>query len=236
MKIKDYTKECVNFFPNRYSKSTGNRYYPDMIVLHNTGGTNISSAHWWFLDKASQTSAHFLVGLDGEVRQYVDLRNGAFCNGTSTNEESNAFYKKSTSINVKSRDFNANLYTVSIEFVGNVNTELTEAQLQTAVELIRHIQTEVKDIYGKEIKLDRKHIIGHYEVAPETRGYCGKKIQFEKIIERLNEKREHLTVPIPEPAIPSEEVQPEKNPKTTDKPVLKRRGRVFSLIKRIIKQ
>lgn len=240
MTIKDYTKDCVNFFKERYSRETGQYYSPDMIVLHNTGGERLSSAHWWFLNPSSQTSAHYLVGLDGEVRQYVDLRNGAFCNGTSTNPTSNAYHKKSTSLNVQSRAFNANLYTVSIEFVGNVNTKLTEAQLQTAVELIRHIHAEVKRIWGREIKLDRTHIIGHYEVVPETRGYCGKKIQFNEIIEMLKKKDEPLIVPIPEPVpqpekVQPEEFKPEENPKTTDQPSLKGRGKVYSLIKRIFK-
>lgn len=209
--IKDYTKDCVNFFKNRYSKETGQSYYPDMIVLHNTGGELLSSAHWWFLNPSSQTSAHYLVDFDGEVRQYVDLRDGSFCNGTSTSPTSNAYHKNSTSQKVQSRAFNANLYTVSIEFVGNVNTELTKEQLQAAVELIRHIQAEVMEIYGKEINLDREHIIGHYEVVPATRGYCGKKIQFDEILKKLNYKE-----PVSDPVPPAQETKPEENPKTSD--------------------
>ena len=70
MTIKKYIDSCPNHFNGRKSN------IPDVIVLHNTGGSNISSAHWWFLDKTSQTSAHFLVGLDGEIRQYVNLADG----------------------------------------------------------------------------------------------------------------------------------------------------------------
>lgn len=227
MRIKDYTRECVNFFPNRKSKKTGRYFYPDIIVLHNTGGERFSSAHWWFLNPSSQTSAHYLVDLDGEVSQYVDLRHGSFCNGTSADETANHYYGRATSNLVKNRAENANLYTVSIEFVGKVNTKLTKEQLQTAVELIRHIQDQVKGFYGKEIKLDREHIIGHYEVVPATRGYCGRKIQFDEIIEKLNYK-----APVPDPVPPAREEKPEENPKTSDfvkplKPLKKNKKRLL---------
>lgn len=190
--IKDYTDRCVNFFSNRKDTSTGKRYYPDMISLHNTGGMNISSAHWWFLDSSSYTSAHFLVGLDGEIRQYVNISDGSYCNGTTRDSSKKHYYGNATNNIVKSRSINANLYTVSIEFVGNVGDPLTEKQFESAVELIEHIKAEIKRIYGKEITIDRSHLIGHYEIAPLTRGYCGKNIQFDEIIKRLNKEPEKV--------------------------------------------
>ena len=177
MEIKKYNSP--NFFKDRL----GNK--PDIVVLHNTGGTSISSAHHWFLNNVSYTSAHFLVGLDGEVRQYVDLKDGAWCNGTSADKTQNAFYGNATNNIVKNRSQNANLYTVSIEFVGNVSDVLTEKQIETAVQLINHIKIEVKKIYGRDLKIDREHLIGHYEIVPKTRAYCGKNIQYNLLIDRL---------------------------------------------------
>ena len=190
VKIKDYTGKCPNYFYKRYSKSKDCYFYPDIIVLHNTGGYNISSAHYWFLNEESQTSAHYLIGLDGEVRQYVRLTDGSYCNGTSSNPNSKAFYKTATNEIVKEREYNANFYTVSIEFVGDVGDRLTVQQLTAAVDLIEYINTQLEKLYGVTIPYDRKHIIGHYEINPKSRATCGVNIQFDEILKRLNKEPE----------------------------------------------
>lgn len=216
MTIKDYTERCVNLFKNRIDSSTGKRYYPDMISLHNTGGMNISSAHWWFLDASSYTSAHFLVGLDGEVRQYVKISDGSYCNGTTSDSSKKHYFGNAINKIIQKRSFNANLYTTSIEFVGNVGDPLTERQLESAVELIDFIRIEVKRIYGKEIFIDRSHLIGHYEITPLTREYCGKNIQFDEILKRLNKDTETVeqiqkTEPLEEPKEIEQEKEISKN-------------------------
>lgn len=202
--IKKYIDSCPNHFNGRKSN------IPDVIVLHNTGGSNISSAHWWFLDKTSQTSAHFLVGLDGEIRQYVNLADGSYCNGTTTDHTKKHYYGNATNGVIKTRSQNANLYTVSIECVGNVGDKLTSEQLEAVVFLIKYIRFEIKRIYLKDIPINRLHIIGHYEIVPLTRGYCGKNIQYDEILNTLNPKPF-----IPEPVIHKKE-EVEENPKTSD--------------------
>lgn len=182
MTIKKYL--TVNYFPSRKG------YIPDIIVLHNTGGNNISSAHYWFLDSTSQTSAHFLVGQDGEVRQYVELHDGSFCNGTSINKTANSYYKNSPHPIINSRAYNANYYTYSIECVGHVDKALTEAQIKVVAELVRYISKAHAKLYGVPLKIDRQHIIGHYEINPKTRSTCGRNIQFDKIIEYVNREPE----------------------------------------------
>ena len=206
MIYKKFTDHCPNHFLGR----KGN--VPDMISLHNTGGTDISSAHWWFLNKNSCTSAHFLVGLDGELRQYVNIADGAYCNGTTTDKNQKHCYLNATNGIVNTRSQNANLYTVSIEFVGNVGDSLTEPQLEVAVKLIRHIQYEIRRLYLKDIPLNRLHIVGHYEIAPLTRGECGKGIQFDEILKRLKPSN-HVKV---DKVTHKKEESPEQNPKTSD--------------------
>ncbi len=214
MTIKSYISQCPNHFNGRRSN------VPDVIVLHNTGGTNISSAHWWFLDKTSQTSAHFLVGLDGEIRQYVNLADGSYCNGTTADKTAKHYYGNATNGVVKTRSQNANFYTVTIEFVGNVGDALNATQLQTAVELIKYIRNEVKRVYNKDIPVNRLHIIGHYEVAPLTRGYCGKGIQYDEILRQLKvvPVATKPAEPTPEPVEHKPEEKHEENPDTSDKP------------------
>ena len=225
MTIKSYVEKCPNHFNGRKNN------IPDVIVLHNTGGMKISSAHWWFLDKTSDTSAHFLVDRDGEIRQYVNLADGSYCNGTTSDKTKKHYYGNATNGVVKTRPQNANLYTITIEFVGNVGDPLTETQLETAVTLIKYIRKEIERIYNKTVPLNRLHIIGHYEVAPLTRSDCGKGIQIEDIIERLKERTDVVKKTDPEPEIPKQEtaapkpdsvkhkpeIKAEENPKTTDR-------------------
>lgn len=223
MTIKSYIEQCPNHFNGRKNN------IPDVIVLHNTGGNHISSAHWWFLDKSSYTSAHFLVDKDGEIRQYVSLADGSYCNGTTADKTQKHYYGNATNGVVKTRSQNANLYTVSIEFVGNVGDPLTETQFETAVQLIKYIRKEVKRIYNRDIPINRLHIIGHYEVAPLTRGYCGKRIQYNELLRRLKEQ------PIPATPVYKPEEKTEQNPDTSDvkfvkkqlKPNKKQRGFLY---------
>ena len=222
MTIKQYIDICPNHFNGRKSN------VPDVIVLHNTGGTKISSAHYWFLNKESYTSAHFLVGLDGEVRQYVNIADGSYCNGTTNDRTKAHFYGNATNGVVKTRSQNANLYTVSIECVGDVGEDMTKAQFEAVVSLIRYIRNEVKRIYLKDIPLNRLHIIGHYEVAPLTRGYCGKNFQYDKIIKELK----GLTV---DEVRHKAEVKPEENPDTSDLKPLKPLKQIYYNVERQIK-
>lgn len=192
MTIKDYTGKCPNRFYKRYSNSYKRYFIPDLFVLHNTGGYKISSAHYWFLNEESETSAHYLIGLDGEVRQYVKLTDGSYCNGTSSNPNSSACYEAATNEIVKEREYNANFYTVSIEFVGDTGDRLTDQQLTAAVELIEYVNTQLEKLYGMTIPYDRKHIIGHYEINPKKKSRCGVNVQYDEIIKRLNKEPEKI--------------------------------------------
>lgn len=177
--IMDYTDRCPNKFIGRKG------CVPDMIVFHNTGGRKISSAHHWFLNPKSQTSAHFLVGRDGEIRQYVSIADGAWCNGTSATPNAKHYYANAKSPVVKSRPKNANLYTVSVEFVGNSGETFTTRQKVAAVVLCDYIRNEIERIYGTRPPLNRLHIIPHCEVVPLTRPTCGKHLPIETVIRKL---------------------------------------------------
>lgn len=174
MKIKKYSSP--HLFRNRKG------HVPDMIVLHNTGGRKISSAHHWFLNPMSGVSAHFLVGLDGEIRQYVDLKDGAFCNGTSQNPLKSSYYGKAKSPLVASRSHNCNYYSVSVECVGNCGDSLTPSQLRAVSELIGYINGELKRLYGSEIPLDGEHVVRHCDVNPVSKASCGKNISVNALI------------------------------------------------------
>lgn len=208
MNIKNYAAQCPNHFKGRYG------YKPDMIVLHNTGGLKISSAYYWFLDATSKTSAHFVVGLDGEIQQYVNLSDGSYCNGTTLDASLSYYYKNATNPLVQSRAYNANWYTVAIEFVGNVGDKLNATQLKAAVSLIKYIRQQVQQIYGTNIPLDRNHIVGHYTINPITRATCGVNIQYDAILTAI--QSESKAVVIPDSAPVSQTPTTATNPLTSD--------------------
>lgn len=105
----------------------------------------------------------------------MDLRDAAWCNGTSIYSKGKYYYKNSTNLIVRGKAVNANLYTVSIENEGyykETRGALTDAQYQSNLWLHGHIFREVKSIYGHDIVVDREHIIGHCEVAPIEKPNC----------------------------------------------------------------
>ncbi len=168
--------------PNHYNGRNG--WKPDMIVNHITA-SSASSAINTFMNKTCEKSSHFIVAKDGKVYQMVDLKNGAWCNGTTSNGD-NRDYRKATSQIVKSRSTNCNNYTISIEHENIGGGLLTEAQLQATIELHKYIQEQIKSIYGVDIPADRQHIIGHCEVSPITKPCCpGASFPFDEIIEGM---------------------------------------------------
>ena len=173
--------------PNKYNGRNG--WKPDMIVCHITEGS-FDGAVSWLCNPKHQASAHFVVAKDGRVTQLVDLKDGSWCNGTSTDSSSKVYYGKSTLKAVRDRKTNANYYTVSIEHEGfskDGKGKLTEAQKAATIELIKHIRREVKSIFGVEIPADRAHIVGHYEVNPITKPNCpGQNFQFDEIVRAVS--------------------------------------------------
>ncbi len=171
------------------NKTTGrNKQVPIIITCHRTCGS-FDGAVSWLCNKESQASSHFVVAKDGRVTQLVEIQDTAWCNGTSTTSSNSKYYKNSKLKAVNSRSDNANSYTVSIEFEGqsNENGELTEVQLNTGVELVKFIVSEVKRIYGTDIVISKETLVGHCDITPQWKPNCpGKLFPFEKMIERVN--------------------------------------------------
>ena len=173
--------------PNKMSRKG---WKPDIIVSHITEGS-YAGAVSWLCNPKSGASAHFVVSKKGEITQLVDIREAAWCNGTSTDPNKNNYYGKSSLKLVRDRKTNANYYTISIEHEGFYNQgkgKLTPEQLEATIWLHKYIIDEVKKIYGIEIPLDREHIVGHYQIDPVRKPNCpGSAFQFDKIIQALRE-------------------------------------------------
>lgn len=172
--------------PNKYQGRSG--WKPDCIVCHITEGA-YAGAVSWLSNPVSEASAHFVVAKDGRITQLVELTDGSWCNGTSSDPASRMYFGKSTLSAVRDRKTNANYYTISIEHEGiwvDAHGKLADAQLAATIELIRYIRAEVKRIYSVDIPLDREHIVGHYQISPINKPNCpGSAFQFDEIIKQL---------------------------------------------------
>lgn len=171
--------------PNKMSRRG---WKPDVIASHITEGSYVGAVSW-LRNPKSGASAHFVVSKKGEITQLVDIRESAWINGTSDDKRKNNHHSKSSLQLVRNRNVNANYYTIGIEHEGFYNQgggKLTDIQLKATIWLHRHIIKEVKSIYGVDIKIDREHIVGHYQIDPIRKPNCpGRNFQWDELIQAL---------------------------------------------------
>lgn len=139
---------------------------PTGIVLHTNVGSFDSTVHW-FGDPDSKVSAHYLVGLDGRMAQFVDEADTAWHAGRVSDPTTPLF----------SGD-DPNLHTIGVEFedAGDpLGVLRTEAQYRAGAWLVRRIAR------GWEIPLDRSHVVGHRELY--ARKECPGNLDVDRIIE-----------------------------------------------------
>lgn len=179
--VKDYTKNCY---------IGHNNYVPDFIVLHISFdyGRVINT----FYNEESEVSSHFVISRNGEVVNPVSLENSSWANGTSINDTSDIYYRFSKNEEIKSRKYNANYYSYSIENE-SFDGSLTKEQYNSLISTICVIIDFIKDTYGVNFKIDEDHIIGHHDVNPLVRVSCpGINFPIKKIIEDVRRKYEEV--------------------------------------------
>jgi N-acetyl-anhydromuramyl-L-alanine amidase AmpD len=123
------------------------------IVIHTMVGS-LASCDAQFSNPASQVSAHFGVGLDGTVHQYVDDHDGAWANGVL--EPGNQWEPVFGSENPNRR-------TISIETEdrGRPDDEpVTDAQYRAVLSLCRQARLEWPGI---------THLVAHHAISPQSR-------------------------------------------------------------------
>lgn len=173
--------------PNSSPRKNG--MAPDIFVFHITEGS-YAGAVSWLCNPASEASSTFVIARDGRIAQLVDISRSPWTNGTSTKSYKPYYYKNSTSPIVASRPISANHFSITIEFEGvldKTNGRLTPEQINAAVEVIKFSKSEVKRIYGKDMVLDREHMLGHCEVAPKWKPYCpGPEFPYDEIVSKVN--------------------------------------------------
>jgi N-acetyl-anhydromuramyl-L-alanine amidase AmpD len=156
----------VNFWSGR------NGVKPVAIVNHIMEGTMNSTFHW-FSNPASGASSHFGVSKKGEIWQFVEIRNTAWTNAPAKRPAGKLYWLDD--------NINPNRQTITIEHEGFNHEGLTEQQYQATLFLHRQL---VKDY---DIAINRRHIIGHYEINSIDRPNCpGNKFPFSRLLTDLN--------------------------------------------------
>lgn len=117
------------------------------VVLHTSGGT-LKSMDSWFSNKDSQVSAHYGIGLNGEIHQYVQEKDSSWAVGV--------IIKPTWKILIKG--INPNLDTISVEHAIYKTNPWTEKMKESSARLTRAICKRNK------IPITRENIISHYEI------------------------------------------------------------------------
>jgi Negative regulator of beta-lactamase expression len=133
-----------------HSNNYGGTIDPRVICLHTMAGT-LGSCDSWFNNPAAVVSAHYGVGFDGSIHQYVKLNQRAYANGIL---EANNRWPYPQNIN-------PNYLTVSIETEGT--SEPVTVEMFNSVQWIVNF---VKRQYNIEL------ITSHHVISPSTRPNC----------------------------------------------------------------
>jgi Negative regulator of beta-lactamase expression len=153
------------------------------ICNHVTAGNDSRD---WLQHADNQSSVHFLIRVESGaavVYQFMPIEWGAWANGRVSNPNTTpsmpAWVK-----DMISRGININHATVSIEHEKPVpfNNDMHPAMLEATISLQRWLASTVPTI-----KVDREHIIGHYQIDNVNRAFCpggagGKGFPFAAII------------------------------------------------------
>jgi N-acetylmuramoyl-L-alanine amidase len=132
---------------------TGRPYGPPVaVVLHTMAGT-LDGCDAWFANPASQVSAHYGVGLNGDIHAYVRTRDAAWANG---------LLEDGTTWPLAG---NPNWVTVSIETedLGDPMQPVTDEEYSSVRTLVRTVHARHPSIVW---------IAGHDTISPLSRPHC----------------------------------------------------------------
>lgn len=116
----------------------------------------------WFRNPKSEVSAHFGVGRDGRVWQFVQMRDTAWANGIVQEPDLTIPWLAEA---IKNK-VNPNYLTISIEHEGDGIMPMPELQYQSTLALHQMIC----DYY--KIPVDIQHIIRHSQITGVDRAHC----------------------------------------------------------------
>lgn len=140
----------------------------DCIVIHCIDGRtgSLESAAHWFADPVAEASAHYGVGRDGRLVQWVDESDTAFHAGKKV--------RPTAALVLERADVNPNLFSIGVECEGRASDGLTPTQLEALAELVADIATR------HAIPLNRRHVLGHREIRADKS--CPGRIDVDQVV------------------------------------------------------
>lgn len=131
-------------------------YSPVALVLHTMEGS-LAGSDSWFNNPVAEVSAHFGVGLDGAIHQYVSSRDTAWANGSL--ETGNKWSTKITN------GVNPNYLSVSVETedLGDNTRAVTAAQYSSVLNVCSLMKQKYPSI---------KYLSTHAAISPQSRAGC----------------------------------------------------------------
>lgn len=151
------------------------------VVLHIAAGP-LSAVFSTFNNPQRKASAHFCVGKDGTIEQYVSVNDTAFANGLAWHAERGQWICPHDKIVQPTwQDLvlktNPNLYTVSIEHEGQPDDLWTDEMYEANARLLLWLAEQFNFTY-----VPHRTLIGHYEIDPLDKSNCpGPHVEYERI-------------------------------------------------------
>ncbi|HLH41720.1 MAG TPA: peptidoglycan recognition family protein [Bryobacteraceae bacterium] len=157
------------------------------IVIHIIDGSRVG-ADATFLDNtlADPRSAHYSVGVDGTVHQYVKECDTAFHAGVVVNPVWKGLKK-----NALGEHVNPNSYTIGIEHEGKPEDEWTDAMYASSAALLG----EISGRYPALKVLTRENVIMHREIRAD-KACPGFKVDMDRLIAEASARAESTRIVI----------------------------------------
>lgn len=134
----------------------------------------------WFQNPASEASAHFLIGQDGAIVQFVSIDDTAWANGLqyATAPKKGFVWSGAGWYNARGHKcfptwpliripINPNLTTISMEHAGQSDEPWTAPMFDATVDVLRWIGTRVGIVW-----VAHRTLIGHYELDTADKRNC----------------------------------------------------------------
>ncbi|MBM3129154.1 MAG: N-acetylmuramoyl-L-alanine amidase [Chloroflexi bacterium] len=149
------------------------------VVLHIAAG-KMSAVFPTFNDPARKASAHFCVGKDGTIEQYVSVNDTAYANGLAW-KDGQWYNPSGKPVQPTWQDLipkiNPNLYTISIEHEGMPADKWTPEMYDANNRLLLWLAEQFDLAYGA-----RRTLIGHSAIDPVGKPDCpGPNVEYDRI-------------------------------------------------------
>lgn len=151
-------------------------YRPEAIVIHIMEGT-LAGTDSWFANTQSKVSAHYGIGVNGEIHSYVQESDTAWHAGRVHAPQWTLIRPGAT----PGMYLNPNYYTIGIEHEGKEDSDWTDAMYESSAALVADIALRWR------IPIDRSHVIGHREIY-SLKTCPGTVVKLDKIVEMSQQK------------------------------------------------